>query len=291
MIGSTSTPTASHPIEFRKAMRIRTNPSISTWLNIDNTGHMGTGMVIYPNVNSHIMLGKNDLRFHQIYTYQLFTGSDMRDKANIRPIGGALSTVLQLNGVRYSLKRDLYATPHDGEREAKPSEDLGFLAQEVIDVLPELVMHTDSSDAYSINYIGMIPLLTEAIKELHGQVVALEAQVQRLQGDEPDARAKNEPLADNPLPDGKAAEAHLAQNAPNPFSSSTTVRYGLPATVKQANLYIYTLQGAQVRSYPLPERGEASLTIAGGELQPGIYIYTLIADGREVESRRMILTK
>ena len=36
---------------------------------------------------------------------------------------------------------------------------------------------------------------------------------------------------------------------------------------------------------------ENYFTINGSELQPGLYIYTLVADGKEVDTKRMILTE
>jgi hypothetical protein len=39
------------------------------------------------------------------------------------------------------------------------------------------------------------------------------------------------------------------------------------------------------------ERGDATVTIAGNELSAGMYLYALIADGKVVATKRMILTK
>jgi hypothetical protein len=41
----------------------------------------------------------------------------------------------------------------------------------------------------------------------------------------------------------------------------------------------------------LSQRGEASQEISGSEFPAGIYLYALIADGQEVDTKRMILTK
>jgi hypothetical protein len=42
---------------------------------------------------------------------------------------------------------------------------LGFIAQELKEVFPELVYQETDSSEYSINYIGLIPILVEALKE------------------------------------------------------------------------------------------------------------------------------
>ncbi|OUN69982.1 hypothetical protein B5G10_10830 [Barnesiella sp. An55] len=51
------------------------------------------------------------------------------------------------------------------------------------------------------------------------------------------------------------------------------------------------MQGAQIRRIEIAERGENQVTLQGSELSAGMYIYSLIADGKEIDSKRMILTK
>ena len=84
---------------------------------------------------------------------------------------------------------------------------------------------------------------------------------------------------------------YLSQNQPNPFTKQTRIDYFLPNTTGKAMLYIYDMQGSQVKNYQLSSPGEGSIIIQGGSLQPGMYMYTLIADDREVETKKMILTK
>lgn len=51
------------------------------------------------------------------------------------------------------------------------------------------------------------------------------------------------------------------------------------------------MQGRQVDSYPVYQFGHGSITIEGGLLNPGMYMYTLVADGQEVDTKKMILTR
>jgi len=51
------------------------------------------------------------------------------------------------------------------------------------------------------------------------------------------------------------------------------------------------MQGKQVKRFTLTERGENFLVIEGYELIAGMYLYALIADGQEVDVKRMILTE
>ena len=45
-----------------------------------------------------------------------------------------------------------------------------------------------------------------------------------------------------------------------------------------------------LKSIELHQRGEGSILIDGGELDPGMYIYAMIADGKVIDTKQMILT-
>ena len=84
-------------------------------------------------------------------------------------------------------------------------------------------------------------------------------------------------------------ENKLYQNAPNPFSERTTIYYELSETVKTADIYIFNMQGSIVKKIAADRSGR--IEIQGSELQAGMYLYSLVADGKEVDTKRMILTK
>ncbi|MFH1319916.1 MAG: T9SS type A sorting domain-containing protein [Bacteroidota bacterium] len=85
--------------------------------------------------------------------------------------------------------------------------------------------------------------------------------------------------------------AVLHQTQPNPFDQNTTIRYFIPKEATTASVIIYDLQGRQIKQFSSLERGEGSVTVNGGELYPGIFIYAMIVDGEEITTKRMILTK
>jgi hypothetical protein len=55
-------------------------------------------------------------------------------------------------------------------------------------------------------------------------------------------------------------------------------------------MYIYDLQGKQVKNIPVVQRVNGSIVIYESELLPGMYIYSLIADGSIIGSMQMVLT-
>lgn len=240
----------------------------------------------------------------------IYLTSDERLKQNVEHVDDALSVVEALNGVSYQyrpIKRpeqdleklnQLAAIDTTGciaqsnaefdefyDNRSNGSKHYGFIAQEVEQVLPELV-HTDKNGYKSVDYIGVIPLLVNAIQELR-------AKLAEVKGEEPQQAPAHAPRQTTDTDDivGGLLTPALYQNAPNPFNADTQIRYCLPESVMLAYLYVYDLQGKQVKKIPVTERGESSITIHGNELQAGMYIYCLIADGQEIDSKRMILTK
>lgn len=83
----------------------------------------------------------------------------------------------------------------------------------------------------------------------------------------------------------------LYQNAPNPFNQNTTIAYFVSGASISATLYIFNMSGVPIRTIPIQDKGYGSITIKGSELNAGMYLYTLIVDGKEVDTKRMILTE
>ena len=86
-------------------------------------------------------------------------------------------------------------------------------------------------------------------------------------------------------------KAILYQNNPNPFTTDTQIGYNLPESTTSASLYVYNMNGAQIADYPITTFGTGSVIIKAGVMDAGMYLYTLIADGQVVDTKRMILTK
>ena len=85
-------------------------------------------------------------------------------------------------------------------------------------------------------------------------------------------------------------DACLFQNAPNPFTERTVIRFKLPEDSRSAYIYIFDMQGKMQRQIPV-DASMQSININGYELSAGMYIYSLVVNGREIDSKRMILSK
>jgi hypothetical protein len=92
--------------------------------------------------------------------------SDKRYKENIKPIESALDKAVKLQGVTFDWKES------DSILDIK--EDIGFIAQDVQKVVPELVRENEDGKL-SLRYQGVTPILLEAIKELKAEIDLLKS--------------------------------------------------------------------------------------------------------------------
>ena len=88
-----------------------------------------------------------------------------------------------------------------------------------------------------------------------------------------------------------ATGVYLKQNAPNPFSKNTIIQTYVPADAHQAQLVIYNADGRQLKSYSLSNNGLNNVTINAGTLASGQYMYSLIVDGKLIDTKTMVLAK
>ena len=90
--------------------------------------------------------------------------SDKRLKENRKPIESALDKVSKLQGVTFDWK--------ESDSILKIKEDIGFIAQDVQKVIPELVRENENG-MLSMRHQGIAPILIEAIKELKAEIEEL----------------------------------------------------------------------------------------------------------------------
>jgi len=98
--------------------------------------------------------------------------SDKRHKNNIQTIPNALQKVSKLNGVTWEWNDDVHEV-------TKSTPKTGLIAQEVQEVLPEVV--TERQDGFlALDYSKMMGLLVEAIKEQQTQIHSLTLEIEKL---------------------------------------------------------------------------------------------------------------
>lgn len=89
----------------------------------------------------------------------------------------------------------------------------------------------------------------------------------------------------------QASDAILFQNAPNPFTKSTVIKYSIPASAKKAVLTVTSVSGVKIKEFDLKNKNAQAVEISAGELSAGTYIYSLIVDDSFVDAKQMVLTR
>ena len=218
--------------------------------------------------------------------------SDYRLKENIVPLseqrGNVLDKVLNMNVVEYNYRKMIPSieisdtvSMDEALKNAGIDTDkrhIGLIAQELKELFPQLVV--EGQDGYlAINYVELVPVLIQAIQEL-------QEEVDELKGTSTPRKSPQATSISNTVASGNV----LYQNTPNPFKEQTTIRFRLADNAQNAAICIYDLQGKQLKKWAVTS-GEDSVSFNGYELGEGLYFYSLIVNGQEIDTKKMIISK
>jgi hypothetical protein len=225
-----------------------------------------------------------------IYGTNILYSSDERLKKNIKSLDTALPIIQKLRPVTFDYNLD-YSKVSEGKLKQKLQYDdknrLGFIAQEVQKILPQSVKVNESDSTLCIQLIDFIPILVKGMQEQTVRIDSLKSVIDELKIAQNNLKSATITGVDNTL----NSIAVLDQNVPNPFSQETKIGCTIPDSSTSAVLYIYNMNGTQLQQHNLNGNGKQTITINGNSLNPGMYLYALVVDGKEVDTKRMILTK
>jgi len=244
------------------------------------------------------------------YSYELYVGGDAYSsggwitsdelyKKNIQALEGneVLAKLMKIDGKKYEFK----SKPELGDilkndtlgmvPNFSPGEHYGLIAQELEKEFPELVRLDSITMTRAINYDGMIPILLEAIKMQQKQIVEMQGQINALEDNCCQNSTKSASIGETDKIDLDGNLPKLYQNNPNPFSVQTTVKFEIPETVQSAQLHICNMTGTLLKTITVNQRGTGNVTINANEFVAGMYLYSLVCDGKIVDTKQMLLTE
>ncbi|WP_046755052.1 tail fiber domain-containing protein [Kordia jejudonensis] len=223
-----------------------------------------------------------------VVTGSFSSGSDRKLKNDIKVEENMLEKLTQLDAVNYTFK------PND-QLNLPSNLQHGFIAQNVEEVFPELVSTIKKPildennkelgiyEYKSVNYIGMISILTSSLKEMNEEMTLLKSELADLRY-EAQSNEKSKVEDDEGTIDGGFL---MEQNKPNPFTDQSVINYRLPSDTK-ASIAVVDLSGKFVKEYELAnEKGQ--LIINSSDIGKGIFIYTLISGNEVIISKKMII--
>ncbi|MEW5804839.1 MAG: M4 family metallopeptidase [bacterium] len=154
------------------------NSSNYAKIAVRQNGNIGIGFM-YPSYS--LMVG-GDIA----YTGGCYDISDKRLKENIVPLTNAIEKISSINGIYFNnISKPEISNGKDekyGEDKKMDKREVGVIAQEVEEVLPEVV--TEDEEGYkAVDYSKFTPLLIEAVKELKKEIELLKTENQTLQNE------------------------------------------------------------------------------------------------------------
>lgn len=248
------------------------------------------------NVNSTNYLITNNFQVRGYgQAHGWWTWSDSTLKRNIQTLDDGLSKLLKLKPIKYYYKENNTITgvptedadsiknltiQQDRNRtnpiDTNPSAlRFGFSAQEIESVFPNLV--SNSAQQKSVNYMELIPILVNAIKEQQQTILSLYQEIENWKGRSIDTTLQN--------------QSRLFQNNPNPFDGSTIISYFIDenTTINSATIEVRDIMGNLKNTITLGDRsGMGRLDYDASSLNIGYYIYTLKINGCVKDSKMFL---
>lgn len=245
----------------------------------------------------------------------VFNGSDRKLKDQIKPLTDATSKIMKLKPSTYIFKKD----EEFKDMHLPEGEQMGLIAQDLETVFPTSVKEIKAKqflnkehkighstpDYKGVNYISLIPLLIAGAQEQQVKIdqqletnTNLKALVEKQQKELDELKAIVNSLAGNPVKAGTSTSVPvelsdknvivLDQNVPNPFAESTVISYSIPTDFTKAQIIFTNADGKLIKVINITEKGAGRLNVFGSDLSSGIYSYTLVIDGKNMEAKKMI---
>jgi hypothetical protein len=135
---------------------------------------------------------------------------------------------------------------------------------------------------YGLGYTSFIMPLIKAVQELSHTVDSLKnaASSQRIMQNQQGKAAtiSNIELANN---------AMLYQNSPNPFGEGTTIKYFVPDN-SNAQIVFFDEFGNMLKEFKVEQKGMGELQVSTVNLSAGFYSYSLMVNGKVLDTKKMI---
>jgi hypothetical protein len=248
--------------------------------------------------------------------------SDAQFKTNVDTIANPSTILKQLKPKAYYMDTLNPYGMHFGS-----GKQYGFIAQDVAQILPELVSNSlkpamiDSTGAVvtpsvsykALNYNAFFALLTAAMQKqqtvidsLHKKDSLQNAQIAQLisaintLSSAVIACCSNSNVRQTGI-NGSNSNLHLInielsdenmivlnQNVPNPFAEQTTITYNVPQTYGFAQIIFKTIDGKLIKAVDITTKGKGQLNVFANDLSKGIYVYSLIVDGKLIDTKKMV---
>lgn len=165
------------------------------------------------------------------------------------------------------------------EEKMSSRRHFGVDAEELQKQYPDLVL--EGQDGYlSVNYSELVPLLIRSIQVLKQELDEVKSKSNARR------RASTTGIDSSTTSSGNI----LYQNTPNPFKEQTIIRFKLAEDAKDASICIFDMTGKPLKKLPISS-GMDSVSIGGYEIGEGMFLYSLIINGQEIDTKKMVIQR
>ena len=244
-----------------------------------------------------------------VWTSGAYYTSDKNLKKNIKDVSNAMDIIRQLKPKNYEFKDEAKFK----SLSLPKGSHYGLLAQEVEEVLPNLVhsekreldipehvaitpeMHEQKGlekltkgsikeakevmDIKAVNYNELIPIMIKAMQEQDAKIEKLTNQLEKIM----EAKGITQT--------GTISSASISQNIPNPAANITTINYSNLPVGASSMLTVNDSNGKLIKQIQLTGNTFGTIKLDVATLINGTYSYSLIVDGKIIDTKKMELLK
>lgn len=197
-------------------------------------------------------------------------------------------------GLQSAEKRAALAEEQKAKEEKSKIKYTGFVAQEVEAIAKKMNYDFSGVDVpnnkegfYGLRYSDFVVPLVKSVQELDAENKQLKVRLNELE-EMVHKLVSDKGAVSNSTVNLRAA--YLEANQPNPFTTSTIIKYHVPQSSGTAQIVITNQKGQVIKNIAI-NKGEGQANINAGTLPPATYIYSLLIDGKQTDSKQMVIIK
>jgi hypothetical protein len=227
-----------------------------------------------------------------VFSTTAYTPSDSNLKTNVQDLTDGLAIINQLSPKTFEFKTQQQLNSNinlpTGNHACVISQDLEQVFPDLVTSVTQPAKFDDAGNQIypsltfkGVNYTELIPYLIQAIKQQQAQIDALTS---------PIAPGGNGQQKMNIKLENEEGSI-LYQNQPNPFRSATNINYYIPEGTERAVISFYNNKGNMIKEVEITEKGQGTLEVNADNLSSDMYSYSLVVDGKLIDTKKMVKTR
>ena len=241
---------------------------------------------------THLLETAGDIKVNGV-----IRASDKRLKNNVKKFKYGLKEVLNLDPLSY-----FYNGKGGTSTERR---HVGVYAQDLQQIAPDLVAESiykeedelgnviSEETFLEIDDTAIKYMIINAVKEQQEIIDNQEKQIRELQAQLERVIELVNTSLDTDVIDADLSGKNnfiLEQNYPNPFKGQTSIKYEVPEDIEDAAISVFDMQGRLIKTIELSDSKKGTVNLSVSDLPAGDYKYSLVAEGKVIGTKSMVIT-